>query len=375
MQNSLTAVPGIVVLIPSLHPNHLLPEYVQDLIRHGYSRIVVVDDGSGPDYQDIFSGLDALPECSVLSYPVNRGKGHALRHGMAYIRDHFPDALGIITADSDGQHTVEDVTSVAAALRDGRDGLYLGTRDFSGSNIPSKSRLGNRLTSVFFALLYGHWLPDTQTGLRGFSASLIPAMLAIPGDRFEYEMNMLVQFAGKHIPFHIVPIRTIYLEENKGTHFRPIRDSARIYKHLFGSFYKYASASAVSTLLDIVLFHALFHWLLPALLDPGQTMLWGVTRIAFWSTLLSRVCSSLLNYRLNKSLVFRLGRSRGSLLRYALLVVAVMSVSATVVSFFTQTLGFPATPSKILIDTTLFFINFRVQKSWVFRETDGGNKP
>ncbi len=374
MQELFASAPDVVVLIPSLHPDHLLPDYVHDLIAHGYSRIVIVDDGSGPDYAHIFNALDELDACHVLSYPVNHGKGYALKHGMEYIAKTFPSADGVITADSDGQHTATDVTKVAHVLKAGGEGLYLGTRDFGEQDVPSKSKLGNRLTSVFFALLYGRWLPDTQTGLRGFSMDQIPGLLAIPGDRFEYEMNMLIHYAGLHIPMHIVPIQTIYLQENKGTHFRPIRDSARIYKHLFGNFFKYASASALSTLVDVVLFTVLNRWLLPQVVsDPFRNVLWGINIVVFWATLVARVCSALLNYRLNKSLVFRIGRSRGSLLRYAVLVVGVMLVSATLVSFMSNPLQFAATPSKIVVDTALFFANYRIQKSWVFRETDGGN--
>ena len=370
MTNSVPQVPNVVVLIPSLHPDHLLPAYVHDLIAHGYRRIVIVDNGSGPDYADIFSGLDALPECTVLSYEVNQGKGHALKFGMAYIAEHFPDADGIVTADSDGQHTSHDVTQVANAMITGGKGLYLGSRDFSGKDIPPKSRLGNRLTSVFFALLYGHWLPDTQTGLRGFTLDQVPMLRTIAGNRFEYEMNMLIHYAGMHIPFHIVPIQTIYLQENKGTHFRPIRDSARIYKHLFGNFFKYASASALSTLVDIGLFTLLNRLILPLIIsNPFQSVLWDINIVVFWATLLARVCSSLLNYRLNKSLVFRIERSRGSLIRYAMLVVGVMLLSATLVSFMSNPLQLAATPSKIVVDTALFFANYRIQKHWVFRET------
>lgn len=375
MQNNVLNTRNVVVLIPSLHPDHLLPAYVQELIAHGYTRIVIVDDGSGPEYQDIFGNLDDLAECRVLSYETNRGKGHALKHGLAFIAATYPDAEGVITADSDGQHTAADVTKVAESLKIDGEGLYLGTRDFGGKDIPSKSRLGNRLTSVFFALLYGRWLKDTQTGLRGFALDLIPTMLAIPGERFEYEINMLIHFSGRHIPMHIVPIQTIYLKENKGTHFRPIRDSARIYGHLFGNFLRYASSSAVSALLDLALFTLMNRWLLPMVVpDPQARVLWGIGIVVFYATLIARVCSSLVNYKLNKSLVFRIAHSRGSLIRHALLVLSVMLLSATLVSIMTNGLHAAATPSKILVDTLLFFVNFRIQKSWVFMVTDGGIK-
>ena len=270
----MTKAPDIAVLIPSLHPDHLLTEYVDDLIAHGFQHILVVDDGSGPDYAPLFDQLKEKPGCLVIGYPVNGGKGHALKHGMAYIREQWPHLKGIVTADSDGQHTAEGLISVARALDEHPDRLILGSRDFDTDNVPRKSRMGNRLTSFFFALLYGKWLPDTQTGLRGFSMDLVPLMLSIAGERFEYEMNMLITCSSRHVPFHVVTIETVYIEENRRTHFRPFHDSARIYGQLFRNFFKYASASGLSTGIDVLLFAALDRWLLPLTgLDPASVLI------------------------------------------------------------------------------------------------------
>lgn len=353
-----------VILIPSLHPDEKLGQYVDDLVAHGFSRIVVVDDGSGAAYGHFFQALKAHPECEVLGYAVNRGKGYALRHGMRHVTARWPEAPGVVTADSDGQHTAEDCLKVSEAMLAHPERLTLGSRDFSLENVPGKSRAGNRLTSFFFALLYGRWLPDTQTGLRGISRELLPRMAEIPGDRFEYEMNMLIHAASWGVAFEVVGIRTIYLEQNAGTHFRPFHDSARIYRLLFGNFFRFASASALSTLLDVALFTVLDKWLIPGLF-PGFSSRreYG---LVLSSTAVARVCSALFNYRVNRQFVFRIERSRGALMRYALLVVAVMFASATLVTWLNQWLGMDKTLAKILVDTALFFINYRIQRSWVF---------
>ena len=157
-----------VILIPSLEPDDRLPAYAAALLARGFAHVVVVDDGSAADYQPIFSRLDALDGCRVLHHEVNRGKGVALKTGYAYIRQSLPEAVGVITADADGQHAVEDCWRLAQALCGDRDALYLGSRDFSLGHVPPKSRWGNRITSGVFRLLYGQWLPDTQTGLRAF---------------------------------------------------------------------------------------------------------------------------------------------------------------------------------------------------------------
>ncbi|MGI6696425.1 MAG: GtrA family protein [Christensenellales bacterium] len=364
----LPATTQSVILIPSLHPDEKLGLYVQALVEHGFSRIVVVDDGSGPNYAHYFEALKANPQCRVLGYAENQGKGHALKHGIRYILEHFPEAPGVITADSDGQHTAEDCLRVAGEMLRDPSRLVLGVRDFSQAHVPAKSMLGNRLTTFFFALLYGRWVSDTQTGLRGISRQIMPRMLDIPGERFEYEMNMLIYCAGWHIDFAKVPIDTIYLEENKGSHFRPFHDSVRIYAQLFRNFFKFASASMLSTLLDMGLFTLLdkailslaFPW------DAGQ----GGFQHVLLATAIARVCSALFNYKVNKVFVFRISKCKGALPRYALLVAVVLLASAALVNALNQWLSIDRTLAKVFVDALLFFVNYRIQKSWVFKCPD-----
>lgn len=354
-----------VILIPSLHPDEKLGAYVQALVGSGFEHIVVVDDGSGPAYAHFFEALAAYPQCRVLGYEVNRGKGYALKHGIRYILDAFPGTPGVITADSDGQHTAEDCLKVGARMLQSPDHLVLGVRDFSQAGVPAKSMMGNRLTTFFFALLYGRWLTDTQTGLRGISSQLMPRMLEIPGERFEYEMNMLIYCAGWNIPFIKQTIRTIYLEENKSSHFRPFHDSARIYAQLFRNFFKFASASVLSTLLDVGLFTLLDKAFIPTLL-PWVTS-HGVYYHVLAATAIARACSALFNYKINKQFVFRIGKCKGSLPRYALLVVVSLLASATLVNTLNINLSMDRTLAKIIVDTLLFFVNYRIQKAWVFK--------
>ena len=357
-----------VILIPSLHPDDKLGRYVRDLVDHGFAHIVVVDDGSGPQYAHFFEALKVHPQCHVLGYEVNQGKGHALKHGMRYIIDRLEGIGGVITADADGQHTAEDCLKVAEAMAKEPGKLILGTRDFSQANVPAKSMMGNRLTTFFFAVLYGRWLPDTQTGLRGISAGLMPKMLEIPGNRFEYEMNMLIYCAGWQIDFEKVTIDTIYLEENKSSHFRPFHDSARIYGQLFRNFFKFASAGLLSTLLDQFLFNLLDRWLLPTFFVRFAPH--SEVNMILLATAIARVCSSLFNYRVNRQFVFKVRKSKGSLLRYSLLVVAVMFASAFLVESLHVGAGMDTGIAKILVDTLLFFINYRILKAWVFKSPE-----
>jgi len=360
---------ALMVLIPTLHPDHLLTRYIEDLVSQGFEKILVIDDGSGPQYAPLFEKLIVHPQCTVIGYPDNRGKGYALKYGMRYMLENFPEAPGIVTADSDGQHTALDVYRVAQRLLEHPRGLIIGSRDFSDKNVPFKNRAGNRLTSFFFALLYGKWLPDTQTGLRGFSTSLVPLMLEVPGERFEYEMNMLILASTRLVSFDIVMIQTIYIEENRRSHFRPFKDSLRIYMQLFKNFFKFASASSVSTVIDILLFTLLDKWALPLVgLNANTRILWGISLIVLTSNVLARLCSSFFNYKANKSFVFQVDKCKGAFARYIVLALLVLFVSSTLISTLSTRTSMDNTLLKISIDTVLFFVNYRLQRSWVFAE-------
>ena len=357
------------VLIPSLSPDERLPAYVQELHDAGFGLILVVDDGSKQEYQPIFDRIGAWDGCHVLHHDVNHGKGQALRTGYAYIKEHTK-LQGILTADSDGQHTVPDTLHLADELGK-RDELLLGSRDFfrNNPNVPPKSRFGNRMTSAVFKLLYGHWLPDTQTGLRAFDRKLLDFMLGVKGDRFEYEMNVLIQCAGKKVPMRAITIETIYMEENKGTHFHPIRDSWRIYKLLFGNFFKFMSASVISWLVDIVLFHILKGWGALTHLEQTSPILQSLSRSVepvLLATVIARVFSASLNFVLNKSLVFDIKKAKGAVWRYIVLCIGVMLVSGVTVSALHALTGINSTVIKMVVDLILFLINYRIQKAWVF---------
>ena len=222
-----------VALIPAYEPSRRLAGYIDDLAREGFARIVVVDDGSGEAFRAVFDALEPKPFCSVLRHEVNRGKGAALKTGLAFIRERWPDACGVVTADSDGQHSAQDCRRIAEALLAAPDRMHLGSRDFSLPSVPFFSRFGNRWSSITFWMLYGKWLPDSQTGLRAFPVSMIPFLLGARGERFEYEMVVLIKAARSGVPMAPLPISTIYENGNAGTHFRPFVDTVRINWRVF----------------------------------------------------------------------------------------------------------------------------------------------
>ncbi|MCD8050006.1 MAG: glycosyltransferase family 2 protein, partial [Clostridia bacterium] len=199
-----------IALIPAYEPVSLLPDVLRTVKDRGF-HIVLVNDGSSEDKKDLF--LEAEKYADVLEHKMNRGKGRALKTGMEYIKLHFPPDCTVVTMDADGQHTAEDAVKVAADAEENPGALILGSRKFTG-NVPLKSLFGNTITRLVYKLSTGHKIYDTQTGLRAFNAALIPTLLNIQGERFEYEMNVLLELARKNIPIRETPIETIYIEEN-----------------------------------------------------------------------------------------------------------------------------------------------------------------
>lgn len=358
------------VLIPSLSPDERLPAYVKELMAADFGLILVVDDGSKPEYQPIFDEIAGWAGCHVLHHDVNHGKGQALRTGLEYLKRHTA-LQGVITADSDGQHTVPDTLKLAAELSQ-QEELLLGSRDFSRKNphVPPKSRMGNRITSCVFRLLYGQWLPDTQTGLRAFNRKLIDMMLGVQGDRFEYEMNMLIHCSNRKLPMRAITIETIYLDENKGTHFHPIRDSWRIYRLLLGSFLRYSASSIISFLIDYAVLSLLMLWLL----EDGFITVLGIqfSSSALVATPIARLCSAPVNFLLNKNFVFKSGASGGAAGRYIALAVASLAATTLIFAFLDHFVHTAVLHIllKMVIDVAVYMVNFRLQRAWVFPENN-----
>ena len=355
------AAQDAVILIPSLEPDGRLPAYIRRLKEGGFARIVVVDDGSPESYQPIFREIEEVEDTTVLHHEVNKGKGIALKTGYQWILENLTDKIsGVITADADGQHTVEDCLKLAEKLEGGERALYLGSRDFNSENIPPKSRFGNKMTSVVFKLLYGQYLPDTQTGLRAFRKEDLQFMIDVEGARFEYEMKVLIACSRARIPIIPVPIETIYENENEGTHFHPIKDSIRIYRVILGSFFKFMAASLTSVVVD----QGIFNLLNLVVFANGEAK---DAKIILICTIIARVISATVNFLLNRKLVFEdKGHAGKAFLRYVILATAIMLLSAGGTWLLGQT-GMSSTVAKLITDTLLYFVSYRVQERWVFK--------
>lgn len=331
-----------IVLIPAYQPEEALPRLVEDLQRFGLSA-VIVDDGSSADCADVFERCAA--HAVIRSHPVNRGKGAALKTGLAYIQEHFPAPYVVVTADADGQHAPEDILRTAEAAADAPGTLILGSRRMEGS-APLRSRFGNAVTRAVFRLASGTRVYDTQTGLRAFTDESAAWMLSVPGERYEYEMNVLLRWARAGRAITELPIQTIYHEGNRGSHFRTVQDSWRIYREIL----LFSGASFFSFLLDYGLFCLL-------------RLLGGAL---VFSNITARFISAIANYHLNRKAVFRSTEPKArSALRYAMLAAGILALNTLILKALTA-LGLPSLAAKLLTEALLFSLSWLVQRRWVF---------
>ncbi len=345
---------NVTVVIPCLDPDEKLMDIVNELQDNGFDDIVIVNDGSDAEHRKFFPDPEKYPFCTVLTHRRNRGKGAALKTAFKFFNEYRKGRDGVVTIDGDGQHLTNDIVACAKRMLQ-EDRVVLGCRDFSHHFVPKRSRYGNKMTSIVFRLLCGIKISDTQTGLRAIPARYIEDFVDIKGARYEYETNMLLEFKKMHIDYIEQPIDTVYLDNNKASHFRPVVDSFRIYKLIL----VFVFSSLFSMAVEVVLFYLLLQFLFRGELAVLE------------ATVSSRVVSSIVNFSLNRSQVFgkqcKLGRS---LFRYTLLAIPLMVTSAVSIEALSTLMGanqpILKTLIKMLVDTILFFVSFRIQQGWVF---------
>ena len=354
----------ISVVLPSLDPDEKLIAVVDGLLQYGFSHIILVNDGSKQENLHYFTDLAAQhPEITLLHHEVNKGKGAALKNAFLWFLANRPEGYGVVTVDGDNQHHPEDTKRCCEHMMEtGR--AVLGCRDFNQEDVPARSSFGNKTTSMIFKIFVGMTISDTQTGLRAFPRDVLEEIVEVYGDRFEYETNMLLAFKTKGIDFDEVKIRTVYIEENKSSHFRVIHDSWRIYKLILAHFFRYTVSSILSAVVDTGAYSLLCKVLSGMLTGLSLTAAAGV---------IARVISSLLNFFLNKRLVFQTNCSTGkAMLRYYALALPQMAAQVLLTQgvYTLFNISDSATGLRTLlyavVMTVLYFVSYMIQQRWVF---------
>ena len=337
----------LAVVIPAYKPSAGLVDLLRALSDEPFLAILIVDDGSGAEFREIFARAACFPKVTVLRHAVNLGKGAALKTAFNHALCEYPDLRGVVTADADGQHHPEDIVEVARALEAQPGSLILGARSF-GKDVPLRSRFGNIATRGVMHALLGRKLQDTQTGLRGISSDLLAKLLRVESTGYEFELQMLIAAHQLAVPTVEVPIRTIYENGNQSSHFNPIVDSMKIYFVLL----RFGSVSVFTALLDNLVFY----------------LTWRLTAHVLASQLVARIFATVFNYTMVRSSVFYSHQRHGKVLpKYLALVAVSGSVSYAGIQYMNQAFGINPVTAKLLMETFLFFVNFAVQRLVIFK--------
>ncbi|KAA3646204.1 MAG: glycosyltransferase [Chloroflexi bacterium] len=336
---------GFSVLIPAYNPTEQLVDLTQELSQTNVDAIVIVNDGSTDDtHAAIFANVRNLPKVTLIEYAQNRGKGAALKVGLAHIQKHVKTS-GVVTADADGQHITKDVLAIGEAIPQNPNALLLGSREVD--EMPTKSYLGNSITRFVFRVFFGLNISDTQTGLRGFATDLIDLLLTIPYDRYEFESEMLMVCNRNGVAMVEHRIETIYIENNAASSFNPWVDSTRIYFVLF----RYVFASLAAAIVDYIVFFIV----LP------------LNENTLFSIFIARAVSLLVNYFLLRTRVFfATGTVRQTFPRYVALVIVSGFIASGLIDLLANSISMNIGLAKVLVESTLFVLNFLVNRSYIF---------
>ena len=361
---------NITIIVPSYNPDEKLEEVVKGLVEGGFEDIIVVNDGSAEDTLSRFRNVEKYSEVTLLTHEVNKGKGRAMKTAFAYVLENRPESIGVITVDGDNQHTVKDITFMANKMVEEPGKVFIGCRDFNDPKVPGRSRFGNKVTSFIFKFILRIPISDTQTGLRGTPKVFLQDLIDTKGERYEFETEMFFTLKEKNIPFGETTIETVYIEENQTSHFHPFRDSWKIYKLILAymfkklfSFFKFMASSFLSFLADWGVYSLLL-FLLSGKLEERIVLAIAVVS--------GKIISSVLNFTLNRKVVFKSKEGMGgTLVRYYILWACQTACSYGLIYLLGRLLGSDSVVVKILlkpmVDIVLFLLSFQIQKRWVFR--------
>lgn len=332
-----------IALIPSYEPDYRLVDLVHELYDNNFE-IIVVNDGSNYKYDDLFRSINNISK--VIEYKENKGKGYALKKGLEFIKNNYKECV-IVTMDSDGQHLVKDAIKLCEYTLNNKNELVIGKR-IRNEKTPIRSKIGNSITKIIYNITTGNNVYDTQTGLRCFTNNLIEFLLNVKGNRYEYEMNVLLYAPINNINIKEIQIETIYIDNNSKSHFNTIKDSYRVYKEII----KFSLSSIISFIIDFMLY---------------SIFIVTIRNITL-SNIFARIISATFNYNMNKKIVFKSNnKTSKSFIQYTLLAFNILIINTLLLNVLVK-LGISKYASKILAEIILFMLSYFVQKNKIFKK-------
>lgn len=333
----------MTILFVANRPDGRLPALARALTLSNH-RIVVVDDGSGEAFAPIFEEIRALG-AEVLTHISQKGRGAAFRTGLSHISK--TDKTGcVVTAGWDGEYSEAAILDIcrATALAEEKT-IVLGARKFIG-RMPMQIAFGSWLSRIIFAFAFGRDILDLQTALRGFSSGMLPWLLKLKGESYNYEINMILDAPKTNVKIMQIEIETQWKKSSAPW---PPADS-------IGAFWPLIKFCLSGTLEAGVAYTLLF------LIESQINNL-------FLSTVIARVASSGVNFTINKYFVFNTTeahRTPKELIGYYFFYGLLMLTNYLCLQLFYETLHMHITLSVILTECVLFLLSYTFQNKIVF---------
>ncbi|HLC49513.1 MAG TPA: glycosyltransferase family 2 protein [Candidatus Andersenbacteria bacterium] len=219
---------GVYVVIPAFNEEKKIGQVVQDVLQHGYSNIIVVDDGS----EDATGTVAKTAGAIAITHRLNRGKGAATRTGIVAASQFGANV--VVTIDGDGQHFPSDIPSLIEPIMRGECDVVLGYRPFVQSSMPWHKITHNVIANGVTAMYAGIRVKDSQSGLRAYSNRACQ-LLDTKSDSYEYESEIIHLIAVHKLSFQEVPISVAYTEYSKNKiHKQNISNGIKtVYKMIF----------------------------------------------------------------------------------------------------------------------------------------------
>ena len=342
----------ICLLVPSFNPDSNLSKLVKELSKSKWKKIIIVDDGSNSETKKFFSAIHNNYDITLLTHKNNQGKGAAIKTGLDYIKLHADDSIGLITVDADGQHLTKDIERIALKAKKNINDVVFGVRRF-GHNTPVASIFGNKVSRFLLHAINNISISDTQTGLRYLPKLIINDLLKLSSNRYDYELDCLITINNLSTNIIQVKIETVYINENKGSHFRGFLDSSKVLLILI----RHSIISLSCFGIDIFLFALLFSYYDSVL----------------FATVVARAIVLPFYFIANKLIAFR-SFTKVKIFRELAIYLTLVTVIALLSSIFVGlSKGYALHTMlllKVFVDTSLFFLVFYVQKNIIFKTNE-----
>ena len=355
---SLDAYSKIPVIIPAYQPDGEMIGLIHQLRQNGVSNIIVVDDGSGAAYAELFQRAKEEYGCSLIYHAENLGKGRALKSAFNMILGSGNDVLGCVTMDCRGSFSCADILKVMEELAAHPTELIMGKRVLDVTRMTKKSRAGNKVLQLSFHYLVGILVTDVQSGLRGIPVSYMRKLMNVKGERYEFDTNMLINCKKCSVAVREIALETIYSARRNQEQYRVIRDNLSIYL----TFATYIFTSMFASIVDLILFVILCDML-------GRFRILSSTQMyVVIATAMARCVSATVNYRLNYRIVFKTKSAQTSTFaKWVILCIVQMAMSAAAVSVLHGLIGGPEILFKIPVDFCLFFFSYYFSREFVYQ--------